>query len=329
MTSKPDDRTGGRMPTADQSDSRDLTAAVIHYQTPEVLTECLYRVRRSAPHARLIVLDAGDDRPLPSGWSESGARLVRIANHSYAHAVNEAIKRCDTAFLAFMNADVYVEDATFANLLWALREPGVAATSPLVRGAEGRLQNQGPGYRIFQRRLSQGKPWVDVPWLSGCLQVVRMDVVRGGARDAVRDATRDVIRSRENAVGGMDASLRFYNEDMDWGRRMRTAGWKCRLVATPAVHLGGNATPPDSDRFLVEGLRGGFVLSQRYRPRWYRAAHRRAVMLWAALQERFGDPQKRRAHRAVLRMFARKRFTESPFGATLAEENPAFWDEMT
>lgn len=297
----------------------DLTIAIVHYQTPVVLDECLQRVRAAAPDSRVMVLDAGDERPLPSGWVGAGAELVRVANHSYAYAVNEAIKRCETLFLAVMNADVYVREETFANLLWAMRDPGVAAAGPLVQGDRGRLQDQGWPYRIHQEKVATGRPWAEVPWLSGCLQVVRIGAVTGTASKLGSGA----------ATGGMDATLRFYNEDMEWGWRLRNAGWACRLVATPVVHLGGNATPPQRDAFLVEGLRGGYVISQRYLPPWRRVVHRRAVMLWAALQKRFGDPQKRRAYRAIHRMFARKRFSESPFGATLAEENPAFWNEMT
>ena len=302
----------------------DLTVAVLHYQTPDVLGECVRRVQAAAPGARLVVVDAGDSQPLPADWPRSAPNLegvdvevVPTANHSYAHAVNVALRLADTPFVAFLNADVFVEPETFANLLYALREPAVAAVGPLVRDGDGRLQDQGLPYRRHQRRLVRGSFAVDVPWLSGCLQVVRTAAVRGFADE-------DFEARGRASVGGMDETFRFYNEDIDWGARMRAAGWACRLVATPVVHLGGNATPPDDPAFLLEGLRGGYVISRRYQPAWYRRAHKGTVMLWAAVMERTGSADTRGAYRQVRAMFAHDRFADSPFGATLAQRNPRF-----
>lgn len=298
--------------------ARDLTVAIVHHGTPDVLETCLEHVAAAAQEARTVVIDvdSGHDPRTEAITSRAGAQRIAVPNLAYAHAVNAALHACDTPYLAFLNADVFVRPETFANLLHACRAPGVAAAGPLVRDGDDRLQNQGLPYRWHQWVVRSGRPWTSVPWLSGCLQVVRMEAVAGPTAGALP------------SVGGMNETFRFYNEDLEWGWRLTGAGWRLRLVATPATHLGGNATPPGRDAFLVEGLRGGYVLSQRYRPSWFRAVHRWVVMLWAALQERFGPAERRRAHRAIRWMFAEKRFEDSPFGSTLTEENPVFWNQV-
>jgi hypothetical protein len=42
-------------------------------------------------------------------------------------------------------------------------------------------------------------------------------------------------------------------------------GYRCALVATEVIHVGGSSTPPEG-RFLIEGLRGGYALTRRGAP---------------------------------------------------------------
>ncbi len=167
------------------------------------------------------------------------------------------------------------------------------------------MQGQGLPYRWHYARLERAKQnSVSVPWLSGCLHLVRAEAVA--------------------AVGGMDASLRFYNEDMEWCFRLRRAGWACRLVETDVLHLGGSSTPRDP-RFIVEGFRGGYRLSQRYHGAVYQQAHRAVVRLASGWNKRFSrDPVQWRAAEQVEEMFRRGEFDESPFGESLSSTNSEF-----
>jgi N-acetylglucosaminyl-diphospho-decaprenol L-rhamnosyltransferase len=292
------------MPRQDHSD---LTIAIIHFQTPDLLERCLGLVQGAAPGARLLVVDTGEDEPLPAEWPEGreDALLLRQPNHSYAAAVNRGLRTCTTPRFAHLNADVLVAPGTFDDLARALDETGAAMAGPLLRNGQGRLQRHGLPYRRYQwlaRNAAAGR--VPVPWLSGSIQYLRVDAT---------------LR-----VGGMDTSLRFYNEDMEWCMRMRAAGLRCLLVNSEAVHLGGSSTPP-STAFLVEGLRGGYQLARRYRGPLTRLGHRFAVAGTAGLLGAFaGDVERRRAYGQVASMLWRDDVTESPFGATLGSRNPRF-----
>jgi N-acetylglucosaminyl-diphospho-decaprenol L-rhamnosyltransferase len=187
-------------------------------------------------------------------------------------------------------------------------DPRVALTGPLARTPDGRIQDQGLPYRLHVARIRwrgqtprhpPATPWVAAPWLSGCLLVVRRDAL---AR-----------------VGGMDGSLRFYNEDLEWGRRCRASGYLCALVATEVIHVGGASTPPQG-RFLVEGLRGGYAIARRTAPPLVRLLHRWGVAAFAWGQSRLArDAARRATWLEVLRRFAGHDLDESPFGATLDE----------
>ena len=287
-----------------------LEVVIVHHRTPALLRDTLARLAEHAAERPVTVVDTAPDPELPAHLARAHPRLrwLPAPNHSYAHAVNLGLKATTAPLVATMNADVLVGPRTLADLTAPFADPAVALAGPVARTAAGRVQDQGLPYRVHLARLrlraaagpADGRPapWVPVPWLSGCLLVVRRTAV---AR-----------------VGGMDGRLRFYNEDLEWGLRVRAAGWRCAWVATEVVHLGGIATPPDG-RFLLEGLRGGYALTRRHAPPWMRVAHRWAVAAaahGAAALAR--DPARRADWREVGRRFARAELDASPFGATLS-----------
>jgi N-acetylglucosaminyl-diphospho-decaprenol L-rhamnosyltransferase len=284
-----------------------LEIAVIHHRTPTLLARCLEALARHAGDVPVLVVDTAFDASLPRQLDGVHDALTwrEAPNHSLAAAVNVALKSTRAPLFMHMNADVVINPSTTSDLLAAMEDPGVAMAGPLPLTEAGVPQSLGLPYRLHYTRLRAAavrRPGasVDVPWLSGCLQVVR--------REAVMD------------VGGMDASLRFYNEDIDWCLRLRRAGWRCRLVASEVLHVGGASTP--ADRFLPEGLRGGYVISRRYGAPPLRPLHRLAVLATAEVAGRSARGEgRRRAWREVARRFRDDDLERSRFGATLSEEH--------
>ena len=286
-----------------------LEVAVIHHATPTLLARCLEALADHAPDVDVRVVDTAFDPSLARLLDGAHPRLTwtAVPNHSLAAGVNAALRRATRPFIAHMNADVFVGAGTLEALLAAMDDETVAMAGPLALTEAGAVQDLGLPYRWhyarvrWQRRHASRTPAaVDVPWLSGCLQLVRLSAVQ--------------------RVGGMDASLRFYNEDLEWCLRLRRAGYRCRLVGTEVVHQGGAATPA-GPRFLVEGLRGGYVVSRRYAPPLVRAGHRLAVALSAEVATRAAsDGARRSAWREVARRFRANDLDRSGFGATLDDD---------
>src|SRR5690606_40021291 len=131
-----------------------------------------------------------------------------------------------------------VELDSLARLLAALEEDsGAGLAGPLALPPRGHPQDLGLPYRLaYARALRAGGSGTRVAWLSGCLQLIERRVY-------------------EN-IGGYDETFRFFNEDLEYCSRARRAGFYCRLVAAPVVHVGGLSTPAHP-AFHVEGRRGG------------------------------------------------------------------------
>lgn len=280
-----------------------LEIVVVSYRAPEALRATLDALARHACDVPVTLVETG---PAATWTASPHARLrrVRAPNHSYAHAVNVGLRATAAPLVATMNADVVIGPDTLTRLAAAFGDPRVVAAGPVARTPGGTVQDQGWPYRRHHARLRRAiarrgaaRAWVSVPWLSGCLLVVRREAL---AR-----------------VGGMDPRLRFYNEDLEWCRRLRAAGGRCALVATEVVHLGGAATPRDP-RFQFEGLRGGYQLTRRSAPPIVRWLHRWGVAAVAAVAARaVGDPRSRASWAEVARRFAANDLDDSPFGPTL------------
>lgn len=287
--------------------TKDLTVVVTHYRTPELLAECLTRLQSFAPKAALIVCDSSPERDAQVLTEQAfpGIRLLSAANHSMANLVNVGLKAAQTPYILQMNADVMIAVNTLPAMLKECAQEGVGMVGPRCRTRDGRWQNQGPGYYLNYALLELTKrPSLCVPWLSGCCQMLKREVL--------------------DEVGGLDSSLRFYNEDMEWCWRIRKAGYACQLIKESVLHIGGASTPND-EKFLLEGFRGGYVLSQRYKPTLYRWGHRRVMQLYAKYKVRTANsPSERQSYQKVLEMFRSERFEESPFGTSLDKENPRF-----
>jgi hypothetical protein len=282
---------------------------VVHHRTPELLDRALTRLARHAPGVPVRVLDTAPAPDGASAWTRRhpAVPLLPLPNVAYAAALNAALRDAAGPLIVVMNADVMVGPDTLPALAAPFHDPSVAATGPLVRTPAGRLQDQGPAHRLRAGGLRGRGPHAvrEVPWLSGCLLALR------------HAATLD--------VGGFDASLRFFNEDLEWGLRARARGWRLVLVGAEVEHVGGASTP-SAPRFLVEGLRGGMVVARRHHPAWQRRVQRAAVGGYAALRARTGPPSRRAAWAAVARMMRRGAFDDPPFGATLDEAAPGFPD---
>mgnify|MGYP002780842010 FL=1 len=284
-----------------------LTIVVTHYRTPEILWECLRRLELHAKDAVKIVVDADSQDDTLEELAKRFPEVTGVwtENHSLANAVNTGLKLAKTPYVLQMNADVYIEEDTVSAMLERLQNPRVGMVSPRCKDKTGKWQNQGLPYQRYYQYLALTKAKsISVSWVHGCCQMLRRDVL-------------------EN-VGGMNSSYRFYNEDIEWSWRVRKAGYTCELLSNVVTHLGGSSTPKNP-LFLVEGYRGGFVLSQHYKSALYQKLHRAVVIAEAGYQSRFAkDDVKRHAYKTIEKMFRNNQVDESPFGETLGTANSQF-----
>ena len=279
---------------------QELGIAVVHHRTPAgLLGEAHSRLQKAAPRAGIVLVDSGGPGAAEPLDLPPAVEVLEVSNHSYSHAVNRGLERLEQPFLVLMNADVLVEGDTFERLMQAARrDPKAGVVGPLALNRAGRPQDLGLPYRLaYAAAARAGAAGAPVSWLSGCLQLID--------------------RRLWLELGGYDESLRFTNEDLEFCLRARRAGWICRLASAPVVHIGGTSTP-SHPAFHVEGRRGGYLLSQRYRSPAEAFLHRgflRAEALLGSLVAR--DESARASHRAMQRLLDDGDWQRSPFGATL------------
>ena len=254
-----------------------LSAIIVHYKTLDALPACLRALVAGTAGLDLetVVVD-NDSR---DGVAELLARefpaarlLTNSANVGYARAVNRGLAETTGEFVLVMNPDCTLEPGAARWLVEHLRaHPRIAIAGPRILNPDGTLEYSARAFPdhsafLFNRyslltRLFPNNPFSrrylltdwdhasvrDVDWLSGACLMVR--------REAIRQ------------VGPMDERFFMFNEDVDWCRRMKLAGWKVTYVPEArAVHHVGASRKRVAARVIVERHRGMIHYFHKHHP---------------------------------------------------------------
>jgi GT2 family glycosyltransferase len=195
-------------------------------------------------------------------------RLITSAsNLGFGGACNLAADSSQSDLLFFVNPDARLGPGTTGTLIDAIwTAPTVAAAGPRITDPTGRRGAASAGSEPTLRavfghfllvaripllarwfaplQLPFGSPAQTVDWVSGAAMMVRRDAFR--------------------RVGGFDASMFLYMEDVDLCRRLRAVGWTIRFepAAVVAHDLGGSQGSEQAERWFrafhryVAGQRG-------------------------------------------------------------------------
>jgi GT2 family glycosyltransferase len=225
----------------------ELSIVVVNYRTLDQLLVCLESLQADARDVRteIVVVD-NDSRDgcgeiLKRRFPE--ARLIaNTANLGYARAVNQGIRATRGEFVLVMNPDCEVRRGALEALIGYLRaNSGVAVAGPKILNPDGSIEFSARMFPdhftfLFNRyslltRLFPGNPFSrrylltdwdhasvrEVDWVSGACLLVRREAIE--------------------RVGPMDEAFFMFNEDVDWCRRMKLAGWSvCYVPGAVVVH---------------------------------------------------------------------------------------------
>jgi hypothetical protein len=254
----------------------DLSVVIVNYKSREDLLHCL----------GLLTLECGDqfecvvvDNDSRDGTPEALARafphvrtIVNRENVGFARAVNQGISATSRRFLLIMNPDCEVQPGMVAELgAFLLNHPKTAIAAPRILNPDRTLEYSARSFPdgfsfLFNRyslltRLFPANPWTrrylltdwdhasvrDVDWVSGACMMVR--------REAIEE------------VGGMDEAFFMFNEDVDWCRRMKLAGWAVSYVPSARiVHRVGASRSRVAPRVIYERHRGMIHYFHKHHP---------------------------------------------------------------
>lgn len=229
-----------------------VTVVVVNFNGGAWIVRCLAALyaQTYTSVAILVVDNASTDGSREQIIQQFPAvRLIAAGtNPGFAGGVNRALEEVATEWLALLNPDALAEPDWLAELMRAADgHPEAAAfgSQMLVLDDPARLDGMGDVYHasglVWRRGHGRMKqPQDDVPReiFSPC-------------------AAAALYRSAAvRAVGGMDAALFCYLEDVDLGFRLRLAGYRCRYVPTARVlHAGSAIVGKHSDFQTYHGHR--------------------------------------------------------------------------
>lgn len=230
----------------------DLSIVIVHYRSPDQLFTCLDSLAADAAGfaAETVVVDNESVNGTPAAIRARAPHVQVIANpdnRGYARAVNQGIRATRGEFVLVLNPDCEVRRGALPALIGFLRaRPEVAVAGPKILNPDGSLEYSARSFpdhltflfnryslltRLFPRnRFSRRYLLTDwdhatvraVDWLSGACLLVR--------------------RAAIDRVGPMDEAFFMFNEDVDWCRRMRLAGYEVCYVPDAVVmhHVGAS-----------------------------------------------------------------------------------------
>lgn len=298
-----------------------ISAIVISYNTRAMTLRCLetLRAEMSGAQGEIWVVDNASTDGSVEAIQAHFPEVQIIAserNLGFGAANNVAMARARGDYLLLLNSDAFPRPGAVEKLCAYLEEhPRVAVVGPRLLNEDGTLQ-----LSCF-RFPSPRRAWLENLWISAVWSDhPRLGDYRRWAHD--RERTVDfaigacllVRRMAYEKVGGFDERFFMYQEEADWQRRFRQAGWEIAFTpAAEAVHFGGasgKGEPARMSHHFFESLdryallhhgRRGFLLT---RAAMLVGCSLRAV-LWSALAlvpaRRPRALQKARLHAALVR----------------------------
>ena len=237
----------------------DLSVVVVTYHSRDHILECLRSLEpgrgapddtRSRASRESVVVDNASTDGTPETVEKEApyVRVVRTgANLGYAKAVNRGFAETTGRYVLVTNPDcVWPPGAVEALIAWLEAHPRCGIAAPRIRNTDGSLEYSARAYPdhfafLFNRYSLLSRIFPRNPWTRRYL-MLDWDHASARSVDWVSGAAMLVRRAAVAAVGGMDEAFFMFNEDVDWCRRMKLAGWSNAYVPDAVVmhHVGAS-----------------------------------------------------------------------------------------
>jgi len=230
------------------SEAPDVSIAVVHYQTPDLLRRCLEALSQSTGRDRLevFVVDNASDRFDPRACERAfpGIRVIRNEqNRGFAAASNQALREASGRYLLLLNADAFVRPETISTIRGYLdAHPDVGCATCRVELEDGTLDRacrrlfptpERSLYRmtLLSRAFPRSRRF-------GQYNLTYLDEWQETEIDQPCGAFMMVRAETAKEVGLLDERYFMYGEDTDWAFRIKRAGWRIMYVpSTTVTHL--------------------------------------------------------------------------------------------
>lgn len=245
-----------------------VDALIVAHDSGDYLTAAVASLASDLAPSQVVVIDteSSDGSIEHAVASHPGIITVTVANRGFAAANNEGIKRTSRPWLLLLNPDAELLPGALRPLLdCADAHPAAGIVGAKMINADGSLQANSFGRFPTLVSVLGLHAWRVVQRVRSNAALSRRDFSQPKSVDWTTGACMLVRRAAIDQVGGMDEDFFLYYEDVDWCRRMRTAGWQVLVEPTSLCvhHLGRSGGGPSPlaqqslQRYCAKyGLRG-------------------------------------------------------------------------
>lgn len=230
-----------------------LSVIIVNYNVRQFLENALSSIQKAMAgiEGEILVVDNASDDGSVEMVREKFPDVILIesrTNSGFAKANNVALKQARGQFLLLINPDTIIQEDTLSVMMDFFRaNPDVGLAGCKILNPDGTFQL--PCRRGFPT------PWVAFTKISGLSTLFPRSRWFGRYNltylnpdetyevDAVSGSFMMISREAYGKVGGLDEAFFMYGEDLDWGYRVKQAGFKVYYVsATKIIHFKGEST---------------------------------------------------------------------------------------
>ena len=242
----------------------DLSVVVVTHNVAHLIENCLNSLYRDCAglDIEVFVVDSAstdDSVALVRKGFPQATVIASPENIGFSASNNLAIPRCQGRYVLLLNPDTVVHPGAIRDLLRYLDEhPKVGAVGPTIRLGDGRIQAD---CARNLPKVSNLWPWLllldKLEWKLRFKEGTRPTHVNpppgtfldrfyllSWARDttceteSISGACMLIRREVVRQIGLLDETSPFYLDDIDYCRRIRSAGWPIHYVSGPTItHL--------------------------------------------------------------------------------------------
>jgi N-acetylglucosaminyl-diphospho-decaprenol L-rhamnosyltransferase len=228
----------------------DLSVIVVSWNVRDLLRRCLSSIVAAGDSCEIVVVDNGstDGSPEMVRAEFPHVRLVANAeNRGFTAANNQGLALAAGRYLLLLNPDAEVVGDALATMTTYMDDhPAIGALGPQLRYPDGRLQSSRRRFPTFATALVESTV-VQEWWRDN--RILQRYYLADRPADAVQQvdwvvgACLLVRRAAYEGVGGLDEGFFMYSEELDWCRRIKSAGWEIvYLPAAVVVHHEGKSS---------------------------------------------------------------------------------------
>ena len=225
----------------------DVSAVIVHYETPALLKGCLEALRASTGvEVETFVIDNASrsfDEASLSGLLADVTLTRNPRNSGFAVASNQGLRTAVGRYMLLLNPDTFVASDTLSVLVRYMdAHPDVGCATARLLMEDGRLDLA--CRRSFPTPVSAFYRFTMLSRLFprsrrfGRYNMTYLDESLEAEIDSPCGAFMMVRAAVTESVGLLDERYFMYGEDLDWAYRIKKGGWKIMYVPSArATHL--------------------------------------------------------------------------------------------